>query len=166
MAGSVRGDNPNDEPVTETRPVLVGGEAIEVDSTDPGAVAAAAAARLRTDLNRRLLVNPVHPNYFNVTTTITTADANTEVIPAETGMRAHITDIIIATNQTSGIGSFTLHDDAVLVLLGPIEVIDQVPFIAHFVTPLVNETANDNVEMDKTAGEDNWQVYIAGYYAP
>ena len=163
---SVEGPEADDEAAVGS-PVLGGGVAIEVDKTDPGEVSASGdAAFLRTDMNRRLLVNPVHPNYFNVKTSITTVDADTEVVPAKTGMRAHITDIIISTKQTAAIGSFTLTNDGGTAILGPIEVVDQVPFIANFNTPLVNETANNKVEMDKTAGEDDWEVYLAGYYAP
>lgn len=109
----------------------------------------------------------IAPNYFNQKTTITTVDANTVVVTAGgAGLKIYITDIIIQTNQAAAIGSFTLTNDSGTAILGPLEVVDQVPFIAHFITPLVNDTADDQVEMDKTAAEDDWQVYIAGYYAP
>jgi len=105
-------------------------------------------------------------DYFNVYTAITTVDVNTAVIPASAGNRIFITDIFVQTNQTLGLGSFTLTDDTGTTLFGPVELPDQTPFILHFITPLVNETANDQVEFDKTAGEDDWEVYLAGYYAP
>lgn len=156
-----------DDAVAVGNPVQMGGVAIEVDSSDPGAVAAGDAAYARMDLNRRTLVNPVHPNYFNVYTAITTVDSDTAVVPAGgTGLRTFITDIVIQSNQTAGLGSWTLTNDAGTAILGPLEIVDQVAFVAHFVTPLVNETANDQVEFDKTAGEDDWEVYLAGYYAP
>lgn len=159
-----------DDAVASGNPVQVGGVAIEVDGTDPGAVAAADLGFGRMDLNRRFLVSEVHPNYFSQFTAITIADANTAVVAAVTGMRAHITDIVITTVQAAAIGSFTLTNDAGTAILGPIP-LDAAngrvgTFIAHFNTPLVNETQNDQVEMDKTAAEDNWAVYIAGYYAP
>lgn len=155
-------------------PVLGGTVAIEVDGSDPTAVAAADRAFLRSDLNRRLLVSNVHPNYFNQFTLITTADADTSVVDAVVGMRAHITDIIIQTIQTAALGSFTLTNDAGTAFFGPIAVVTEanagnaVPgtFQTHFNTPLVNETQNDQVEMDKTAAEDDWKVLISGYYAP
>jgi len=108
-------------------------------------------------------VTIVPPNrYFNTATTITTADANTAVVAASAIGKAHITDIVIVS---AGAGAFTLTDDAGTALLGPILVEASVPFIAHFGTPLINSTTNDQVEMDKSAGVDDWQVYLAGYYA-
>jgi len=89
-------------------------------------------------------------------------------------MRAHITDSVITTTQTAALGGFTLTNDAGTAILGPIPVSTEGnggngvvgTFTAHFITPMVNETQNDQVEMDKTAAEDDWKVYIAGYYAP
>ena len=160
-----------DDGVAAGNPVQMGGVAIEVDSTDPGAVAAGDVGFVRTDLNRRVLVSPVHPNYFNQFTAITSTDADTAVVTAGgAGLRIFITDIVITTTQAATIGSFTLTNDAGTAILGPIP-LDAAngrvgTFIAHFITPLVNETADDQVEMDKTAAEDDWAVYIAGYYAP
>ncbi len=163
-----------DDAASVGAPVLIGTVAVEVDGTDPTAVAAADRAFARSDLDRRLLVNNVHPHYFNQFTLITTVDADTAVVTAVVGKRAHITDIIIVTTQTAGLGAFTLTNDAGTAILGPIPMVTEanagnaVPstFMAHFRTPMVNETPNDQVEMDKTAGEDDWKVYIAGYYAP
>lgn len=104
----------------------------------------------------------IHYNYFNQKTTITTADANTAVVAASSAGKTHITDIVIVS---AGAGAFTLTNDAGTAILGPILVEASVPFIAHFCTPLVNETVNNQVEMDKTAAVDDWQVYLAGYYA-
>ena len=163
---SVSGPTGDDNAVNDS-PVLGGGVAIEVDGSDPGAVDAGDVAFARMDLNRRQLVNLVHPNYFNVYTAITTVDADTVVVPAGgAGLRTFITDIFVQTNQTAALGSFTLTNDAGTTLFGPIELPDQTPFIFSPTTPLVNEAAADQVEFDKSPGEDDWEVWIAGYYAP
>jgi hypothetical protein len=107
-----------------------------------------------------------HANYFNTFTVITTVDSNTVVVPAKDGYQIFITDLIIVTTQAAAIGSFTITDDDGTALLGPIPLISNTPFIAHFQTPLVNETQNNQVEMDKTAAEDDWKIWVAGYYKP
>ena len=107
-----------------------------------------------------------HPNFFNQYTAITTVDADTGVVTALAGNRIFITDLIVQSNQTAALGSWTLTDAASVTMLGPLEIVDQVLFVAHFKTPLVNQTRNSAVHFDKTAGEDDWEVYIAGYYAP
>jgi len=152
-----------DDVAAAGNPVQIGGVAIEVDSSDPGSVAAADAAFLRTDLNRRLLVSAVHPNYFNVQTTITVQDLDTVVIPAgDAGLRTFITDMVITSGD---IAVCELTDDAGTVIFGMIAPAN-VPVVVHFSTPLVNETASNQVEFDKQATKDNWRVYLAGYYAP
>ena len=105
-----------------------------------------------------------HPNFFNVYTAITTVDADTEIVPALAANRIFITDLIIQSKQTAALGSWTITDAASVTMLGPLEIVDQVLFIAHFATPLVNQTRNSAVHFDKTAGEDDWEVYAAGYY--
>jgi len=164
-----------DDVASTGNPVVMGGVAIEVDKTDPGEVTAAAdVAFARMDLNRRVLVNTTHPQYFNILTLITTADVDTAVVAAVSGMRAHITDIVIATTQTAALGEFTLTNDAGTAIFGPIPVTTEGNggngiggiFKHNFNTPLVNETQNNQVEMDKSAGEDDWVVFLAGYYAP
>lgn len=105
-----------------------------------------------------------HPTFFNQYTAITTADADTVVVTALEGHRIFITDIII---ETSAAGDFTLTNDAGTALLGPISLAAAgTPFIANFQTPLVNPTRGDQVELDKTAATDDWEIYLAGYYAP
>jgi len=106
-----------------------------------------------------------HPNFFNQYTAITTADSDTAVVTAKTDHKIFITDIMVLNKQTAAVGSFTLTKDDGTTLLGPISVVDNVPFSQHFQTPLVNDTKNDQVEFDKTGGEDDWEVYLAGYYA-
>lgn len=109
-------------------------------------------------------LDPIHPNYFNAKTSITTTDADTAVVPAGgAGLKTFITDIVI---ETANAGAFTLTNDAGVAIFGPINIGAASPFIAHFSTPLVNDSANDQVELDKTAATDDWEIYIAGYYAP
>lgn len=106
-----------------------------------------------------------HPNHFNQATAITVTDDDTVVVTAKAGYRIFITDLIIVAVTAAAPASFTLTDDAGVTLLGPVSIGSDVPFIAHFQQPLVNETTNDQVEMDKSAADDDWQVFISGYYA-
>lgn len=117
------------------------------------------------DNENRIVLSPVGlPDYFNVATSITTNDADTVVIPAKVDKRIFITDMVIDTVSD---GDFTLTNDAGATLIGPISLIAaNGPFVVHFITPLVNEIQNDQVEFDKTAADDDWEVYLAGYYAP
>lgn len=106
-----------------------------------------------------------HPNNFNQVTTITTTDADTVVVTAKEGYRIFITDLIISAVTAAAPASFTLTNDAGTAILGPVSIGSDVPFVHSFAQPLVNETRNDQVEMDKSAADDDWQVFISGYYA-
>ncbi len=132
------------------------------DSSDPGSVSAGEPGSIRLDRNRRQLVSGVHPNYFSVYTAITTVDNNTVVVPAAAGLRIHITDMVVSSTT---IGQFTLTNDAGTALFSA-SMAANIALGVSFTNPLVNETANDQVEFDKTAADDDWRVWLGGYYAP
>lgn len=104
----------------------------------------------------------IHSNYFNEYTAITTVDDNTAVVPGKEGHRIFITDVCISSATAGG---FVLTNDGGTILFG-----GQCPingsFTHSFLTPIVNETLGDQVEMDKDAADDDWDVFISGYYAP
>ncbi len=104
-----------------------------------------------------------HSNYFNQNTDITTVDDNTVVVTAKADHRIFITDLVISSLTD---GTFTLTDDGGTVLFGPVKVLASSPLVKQFFTPIVNETKGDQVEMDKSAADDDWNVFISGYYAP
>ena len=112
---------------------------------------------------RIVLSPPVARDYFNVNTVITTVDDDTAVIPAGgEGLRTFITDMVITSGTDGG---FDLTNDDGVVIFSGADVLAKTPLVVHFVTPLVNEVANNQVEFDKSAAADDWTVYLAGYYA-
>ena len=93
-----------DDVAASGNPVQIAGFAIETDGTDPGAVNAEAdAARLRTDLNRRLLVNTTHPNWFRASENYATAQTDNELVadPGD-GFQICVTDVIFSNGATAG----------------------------------------------------------------
>lgn len=93
-----------DDAAASGNPVTISGYAIETDGTDPGDVSAEGdTARLRTDLNRRLLVNTMHPNWFKASENHATAQTNNELVADPgNGFQICITDVIISCGATAG----------------------------------------------------------------
>lgn len=95
-----------DDATTPGAPVMIGGSAVETDGTDPTSVSAEAdVARVRTDRNRRLLVNTFHPNLWTITpAAYSSAQTNTSVKGAPgANLSLYITDIFVSNGATAGI---------------------------------------------------------------
>jgi len=95
-----------DDATTPGNPIMIGGSAVETDGTDPTSVSAEAdVARVRTDRNRRLLVNTFHPNLWTITpAAYSSAQTNASVKAAPgAGLSLYITDIFVSNGATAGI---------------------------------------------------------------
>lgn len=93
-----------DDATTPGAPVMIGGSAVETDGTDPGSVSAEDdVARLRTDRNRRVLVNKSHPNAWKLFEDHTSAQTNNQLKSAPgANLSLYITDIIYSNGATAG----------------------------------------------------------------
>lgn len=98
-AGSVA-----DDATTPPNPVMIGGSAVETDGTDPTSVSAEDdVSRVRTDRNRRLLVNTAHPNLWNANDNQSSAQTNTVLKTAPgANLSLYITDIAASNGATAG----------------------------------------------------------------
>lgn len=109
-----------DDAAAAGNPVRVGGYAISPDGTDPGSVSAEGdAAALRTDLNRRLLVNTYHPR--TLTKHLNGSSAYTdESIAADPGdgFQIIITNIIASTGAATALNFFL--EEGSTTIFGPI----------------------------------------------
>lgn len=99
MVGSIA-----DDLTTPGAPVMVGGKAVETDGTDPTSVSAEDdVAIFRTDRNRRLLVNEMHPNSWSLFEDHTSAQTTNQLkVAPGTNLSLYITDIVISNGATAG----------------------------------------------------------------
>ena len=83
---------------------VMAGVAVETDGTDPTSVSAEGdASAVRTDRNRRLLVNDMHPNSFVLFEDHTSAQTNNQLKAAPgAGLSIYITDVIFSNGATAG----------------------------------------------------------------
>lgn len=89
-----------DDGTTPGNPLMIGGKAVETDGTDPTSVSAEDdVAIFRTDRNRRLLVNDVHPNLWSALISGTGSATATQVKAAPgANLSLYLTDLLISTN--------------------------------------------------------------------
>lgn len=125
-----------DDATTPGAPVMVGGSAISPDGTDPGSVSAEAdVARIRTDLNRRVLVNTAHPNHWSYHLNTSTAQTDTAVAadPGD-GFQLVITDIVFSSGAATAINMFL--EEGATTILGPyyLEAVAGRGMALHFTT--------------------------------
>lgn len=82
----------------------IAGVAVETDGTDPTSVSAEGdQALVRTDRNRRLLTNDMHPNAFVLFEDHTSAQTNNQLKAAPgAGLSLYITDVIFSNGATAG----------------------------------------------------------------
>lgn len=108
-----------DDSTTPGNPVMVGGFAISTDGTDPGSVAEADVARFRTDLNRRLLVNTVHPRFGHKHLDGTAAYTDESLVadPGD-GFQIIITHITFSSGEAVAINFFL--EEGSTKIFGPI----------------------------------------------
>jgi hypothetical protein len=93
-----------DDGTTLVNAVMLAANAVETDGTDPTSVSAEAdVARLRSDRNRRLLVNTFHPNLWVATGTYAAAQTDVELKAAPgAGLSLYVTDVIFSNSDVAG----------------------------------------------------------------
>lgn len=153
-----------DDAAAAGNPVSVGGYAIQTDGTDPGVVSAEGdVARLRTDMQRNLLVNITHPRLFNVSADYASAQTNASVQAAPgAGLSLYITDLIISNGATAG--NITLLDGS-----GGTVKFEIYPAInggvAHSFRNPIRLTANTALCITSTTVTTH-SICVSGYIAP
>lgn len=93
-----------DDATTPGAPVMIGGKAVETDGTDPSSVSAEDdVAILRTDRQRRLLVNDANPYLWTALFNQGSATAD-HLLKAAPGanLSLYITDILVSNGATAG----------------------------------------------------------------
>ena len=108
-----------DDAITPGAPVMVGGQAVSPDGTDPTSVAEADVVRFRTDLNRRLYVATNHPRTWRYHLNTSTAQTDTSIQAAPgAGLRVVITNIQFTSGAATAINLFL--EEATTTIWGPI----------------------------------------------
>lgn len=153
-----------DDATTPGAPVMIGGKAVETDGTDPTSVSAEDdVAILRTDRNRRLLTNIVHPNLWRASVDYASAQTNASIKTAPgANLCLYITDVIISNGATAG--NITLLDGSGGTVL--LEIYPPINGGAthSFLTPL-RLTANTALCITSTTVTTH-SVNVTGYIAP
>jgi hypothetical protein len=166
-----RGVTADDASGIDLEPVIVGGIAVETDGTDPTSVSAEGDnAYFRTDRNRRLLVNPCHPNaippsgsFYNATS----AKTKQAIVGAPgSGLSLYIKTLIISNGATSG-NLYLVEDTA-----GTGAQITQTfyvgvegGFVVNTFDPPLRVTANKDLGFTSTTMTTH-SVGVRGYIAP
>lgn len=156
-----------DDATTPGAPVMIGGQAVETDGTDPTSVSAEDdVARVRTDRNRRILVNTFHPNLWRASENHATAQTNNELRAAPgAGLSLYITDIIISNGATAGDIKIVEDTGGTPVdLLENLYVAINGGAVINLATP-IRVTANKNVGFT-SATVTTHSVTLAGFTAP
>ena len=163
-AANTAGDIADDAP-DSGNPVKVGGVAVETDGTDPTSVSAEGdRAEVRTDLNRRLLVNDMHPNSWSNNNNYAAAQTDTE-IQATPGanLSLYITDIAISVEGACNV-TLVRNTAAAVIIYGPFYFAANGGLIKHFKTP-IRLPANENLGVTSSAAV-NHTISAQGYIAP
>ena len=156
-----------DDATTPGNPVMIGGKAVETDGTDPTSVSAEDdVAIVRTDRNRRMLVNTAHPNLWSANENHATAQTNNELKAAPgANLSLYITDIVISNGATAGTVLITEDTGGTpATKLGPYYLAANGGMSKRFATP-IRITANKNVGFT-SATVTTHTVSLSGYIAP
>lgn len=153
-----------DDAAAAGNPLSVGGYSIQTDGTDPGVVSAEGdAARLRTDMQRILLVNETHPRLFRASADYASAQTNATVQAAPgASLSLYITDVIISNGATAG--NITLLDGSGGTVLLEIYPAINGGMTHSFRNPL-RLTANTLLAITSTTVTTH-SVTVTGYIAP
>lgn len=153
-----------DDATTPGNPIMIGGVAVETDGTDPTAVSAEDdVARLRTDRNRILLVNPTPPRHWSVSADYASAQTNTSVKASPgASLKLYITDISISNGATAG--NITLLDGSGGTVLYEIYPAINGGAVDNRRTPIVLTAATALCITSTTVTTHS--VNISGYIAP
>jgi len=100
----VQGSVADDAATATGNPVIAGAKAKAFDGTDPGSVAEGDAVNLVTDLNRRLLVNIAHPNFWKANDNQSTAQTNTALVGTPgASLSLYVQSVVISTDTAMNI---------------------------------------------------------------
>lgn len=163
----ITGGGVADDGTTPGNPIMIGGKAVETDGTDPTSVSAEDdVAILRTDRNRRLLVNDFHPNLWDVAENHTAAQTNNSLKGAPgASLSLYITDIIVSNGATAGNIKFV--EDTAGTPVDLIEVVYLAAnggFVTNFRTPL-KVTANKDFGFTSVTVTTH-SITVLGFIAP
>lgn len=156
-----------DDGTTPGNPVMIGGKAVETDGTDPTSVSAEDdVAIVRTDRNRRLLVNKAHPNLWKANENNATAQTNNAIKAAPgASLSLYVTDIVISNGATAGTVKIVEDTAGTPVdIIGPLYLAINGGAAMHFETPL-RITANKDIGYTSVTVTTH-TVMVAGYTAP
>lgn len=166
LNAEVQGDVADDA-TTPTNPVLTGGVAVETDGTDPGSVSAENdVAYLRTDRNRRLLVNTNHPNQWCANEEETGAVTNDEIKAAPgANLSLYVCSFIVSNGATAG--DYSLKEDSGGT---PVTIIPKIYTAVNGgavinLNPCIRVTANQEIGVTSTTVTTG-SYTVCGYTAP
>jgi len=154
-----------DDGADSGNPVKVGGVAVETDGTDPTSVSAEGdRAEVRTDRNRRLLVNTAHPNLWSNNNNYAAAQTDTQIQAAPgAGLSLYITDVAMSTDEACNI-KLVRATAGSTTIWGPFYFAANGGLIKHFSTP-IRLPANENLGVTSSAAV-NHTISVQGYTAP
>lgn len=153
-----------DDAAAAGNPVSIGGYAIQTDGTDPGTVSAEGdVTRLRTDMQRVLLVNVTNPRMWQASADYASAQTNASVKAAPgAGLSLYVTDLVLSNGATAG--NITLLDGS-----GGTVLFEIYPAInggvAHSFRNPIRLTANTALCITSTTVTTH-SINVCGYIAP
>lgn len=143
-------------------PVKVGAKAVSPDGTAAGNVAEGDRTDLKTDLNGRLLVSDVAPEYVHATT-VSAAASTVELIAAPgASHRIFITDVVVSAAGAQQI-KFVEDTGAAVDIIETLDMAANTTVNLHFRTP-IPVTANKNFGYT-TAQTASTGITVTGYIA-
>ena len=160
---SAQGEVDHADPVSGN-PVLMGSEAIATDGTAMTSVTEGDLARLRSDLNGRILISHTHPNLWDAVSSTGAAQTNTVLKAATASLCHYITDITystllaqtIALDEDVGGGNIALMPWVYLAANSTVTISLKTP---------IRVTENTNIGYSSTATTST-SVFLSGYTAP
>ncbi len=153
--------------IATSKVMVAGGVAVETDGTDPTSTSAEGdAVALRTDRNRRLLVNSNHPNSWKVLENHSSAQTNNNLKAAPgASLSLYITDIIISNGATAGSAQIVEDEGGTPVTIGgPYYFAVNGGIAIPLVTP-IRLTANKSLGFTSTTVTTH-TIELHGYTAP
>jgi hypothetical protein len=155
-----------DDAVDSGNPIKVSGVAVETDGTDPTSVSAEGdRAELRTDRNRRLLVNTGHPNAWVSNNNYAAAQTDTAQKAAPgANLSLYITGIIMSAEGACNI-LIVRNTAGSVTILGPYYFAANGGLAITTFEPAIRVTANQDIGITSSAAV-NHTVTINGYTAP
>jgi len=154
-----------DDAVASGNPLRIGAIAKAFDGTDPGSVAEADSVSLVADLNRRLLVNTVHPNYWSVNSNTSIAQTNTELKGTPGGsLSLFIQSAVLSTDTAMNMQFVESTGGSTAIVAGPYYFAANGGLAFKF-EPALKITAATNLGYTSSAA-GNHTVTITGFTGP